>query len=75
MPLTRPQARQLIRLGDAIRRERVARGLTQVRLSEKVDLNLRTVQKIEAGKTNILVTTIIRIQEALDCKWDDLLPN
>ena len=47
--------------------------MTQERLAELVGVNPRTVQKIEAGKLNILVTTLARIQVALDCDWDDLL--
>ena len=60
-------------LGANIRRERMAKAITQERLAELVDLNLRTVQKIEAGKINILVTTAMRIQKALRCPWKTLL--
>lgn len=49
------------------------RGITQERLAEMVDLNIRTLQKIEAGQTNILVTTAIRLQVALGCRWEDLI--
>ena len=38
-------------------------------------LNIRTVQKVEAGDINILITTLIRIQNALKCSWDKLLPS
>jgi len=41
--------------------------LTQEKLAELVDLNIQTIQKIEAGKINVLVTTTMRIQKALDC--------
>ena len=51
----------------------MAKAITQERLAELVDLNLRTVQKIEAGKINILVTTAMRIQKALRCPWKTLL--
>jgi transcriptional regulator with XRE-family HTH domain len=64
---------QLKQFGSNIRRERVAKSLTQEKLAELVDLNIRTVQKIEAGHTNILVTTAIRFQKALKCSWDRLL--
>jgi len=63
----------LATLGAQIRRERVALKMTQERLAELVGVNPRTVQKIEAGKLNILVTTLARIQVALDCDWADLL--
>lgn len=48
-------------------------GLTQEALAEKTELNIRTVQKIEAGHINILVTTLRKIQGVLGCKWDALL--
>jgi transcriptional regulator with XRE-family HTH domain len=48
--------------------------MTQERLAELADLNIRTVQKVEAGDINILITTLIRIQNALKCSWDKLLP-
>ena len=48
-------------------------SLTQERLAEMVSLHPRTLQKIEAGECNILITTIYRIQRALRCRWEDLL--
>lgn len=60
-------------IGANIRRERTAKGMTQEKLAELADLNIRTVQKIEAGEINILVTTILRIQKALRCTWDIVL--
>ena len=60
-------------LGANLRRERVARGLTQERLAELSDLNPRTVQKIEAGDIAILVTTLARLRKALGCDWRRLL--
>ncbi|MEO7516488.1 MAG: helix-turn-helix transcriptional regulator [Verrucomicrobiota bacterium] len=50
-----------------MRRERVAKGLTQEKLAEKADLNIRTLQSIEAGEMNLLVTTAMRLQNALRC--------
>jgi transcriptional regulator with XRE-family HTH domain len=65
---------QLKNLGANIRRERISRNMTQEKLAELVDLNIRTVQKIEAGNINVLITTAIRLQKALDCPWTQLLP-
>jgi transcriptional regulator with XRE-family HTH domain len=47
--------------------------MTQEKLAEFADLNIRTVQKIEAGNINILVTTLLRLQRALGCEWEKLL--
>jgi transcriptional regulator with XRE-family HTH domain len=51
----------------------MARKITQEKLSELADLNIRTVQKIEAGQTNILVTTAMRLRKALNCEWSAIL--
>jgi len=45
---------QLRVFGGNVRRLRTAQGVTQEKLAELADLNIRTVQKIEAGQTNIL---------------------
>ena len=72
MPSATALQRQLERFGGNLRRERLAAGLTQERLSELADLNIRTLQKIEAGQTNILFTTAIRLRESLGCNWERL---
>lgn len=64
---------QLKRFGANVRRERMALGVTQEKLAEQVDLNIRSVQKIESGKINVLVTTVMRIQKALGCSWSRLM--
>ncbi len=64
---------QLKKFGANVRRERIAKGITQEKLAELVDLNIRSVQKIEAGRINVLVTTAMRIQKALDCPWGKLM--
>lgn len=64
---------QLKKFGANIRRERTFRNITQEKLAELVDLNIRTIQKIEVGDINVLVTTVIRLQKALDCPWSRLL--
>jgi transcriptional regulator with XRE-family HTH domain len=53
----------------------MAQGVTQEKLAELADLNVRTLQKMEAGQTNILVTTAMRLRKALGCPWDSLLPR
>jgi len=59
--------------GQNVRRQRNARGLSQEKLAEKVDVNIRNIQRIEAGEINILLTTAKRIKGALECSWDDLM--
>ena len=73
MSKSQAEKRTLKQLGDAVRRARVAANLTQERLAERCSLNPRTIQKIEAGHLNILVTTLANIQSAIGCNWGDLL--
>ncbi len=60
-------------VGDNIRRERKAVGLTQEKLAELADLAPRVVQKIEAGQITILISTLRRLRKALGCRYDALL--
>ena len=73
MPASKETRLALKKFGTDLRRERTARGMTQEQLAELADLNIRTVQKIEAGALNILLTTLIRLRNALDCAWHKLL--
>ncbi len=73
VPHGREKLPDLATFGANVRRERVARKITQERLAELADINPRTVQKIEAGKLNILLTTVWRLQAALGCPWDSLM--
>ncbi|AHF91553.1 putative transcriptional regulator [Opitutaceae bacterium TAV1] len=73
-PKNDPLNALLVRLGENVRRARWNRNLTQEKLAELVDLHPRVLQKIEAGQTNILVTTAMRLQAALACPWEELMP-
>ena len=75
MPLADNEKKILADLGANVRRERTARGITQEKLAELADLNIRTIQKIESGELNVLITTLIRIQRGLGCKWNRLIPS
>jgi transcriptional regulator with XRE-family HTH domain len=73
VPIKRQFAAQLKAFGANVRRERVASGRTQERLAEKADLNISTLQSIEAGELNVLVTTAMRLQKAMGCDWTNLM--
>jgi DNA-binding XRE family transcriptional regulator len=64
---------QLKNFGTNVRRERTAADFTQERLAEKADLNIRTLQSIEAGELNVLITTAVRLQRAMRCDWNKLM--
>ena len=65
--------KELQMFGANLRRERTNRGITQEKLAELADLNIRTLQKIEAGQTNILITTAKRLRKGVGCSWDCLM--
>ena len=73
VPLSQQEQRELKKLGASVRRIRTAKGMTQERLAELSDLHLRSLQKIEAGDKNVLITTVQRIQRSLACEWNDLM--
>jgi transcriptional regulator with XRE-family HTH domain len=73
VPLTSKDWLDIKKFGSNVRRERNARNLTQEKLSELADLHLRSLQKIEAGEINLLLTTVLRIKRALKCSWTELI--
>ena len=75
MPLDQKQVELLKAVGGNVRRLRLRAKLTQEGLAEQVGINPRTIQKIEAGRLNILVTTVARLQAALDCRWEELMDD
>jgi transcriptional regulator with XRE-family HTH domain len=60
-------------VGDNIRQQRKAAGLTQEKLAELAELAPRVIQKIEAGQITILISTLRRIRKAIGCKYETLL--
>jgi transcriptional regulator with XRE-family HTH domain len=60
-------------VGENVRRQRRALGMTQEKLAELAELAPRTIQKIEAGRLDILATTVRRLRQALRCRYDDIL--
>jgi len=67
-----------MKLADKIIQSRKRQGLTQEALAEKASINLRTLQRIEKGKTEPRGQTLQLIAEALnfpveDFQEDDLL--
>lgn len=49
------------------------KNLTQERLAERVGIDTRSLQRIEAGSWNMTVDYLGRFQPALKCRWRDLL--
>jgi len=59
--------------GKAIRKRRLALGLSQVKLAERADLHWTYVGGIERGERNLSLLNILKIAGALKMTASDLL--
>lgn len=66
---------QLKVFGKNLKRARMTRNITLETLAERADLNIRTLQRFEAGESNVLVTTLARLRRGIGCTWDELLTD
>lgn len=57
-------------MGAIVQKARVARGLTQTALAEKIDVSLRTVIAIETGKRNPTFEVLYKIIRELSIPAD-----
>lgn len=55
-------------VGANLRARRVARGLTQDQLAESADLDLRFLQRVERGQTNVSLAVLVALTDALGMK-------
>ena len=62
-------------IGDRVKQVRLARGLSQSELAEKLGLSDAYVSKIELGKNAMSVTVLIKLSDTLDVSADWLLRN
>jgi transcriptional regulator with XRE-family HTH domain len=62
-------------VGEAIRRKREARGMTQATLASKVDLARTSITNIEAGAQALQLHHFLLIAAALSAAPADLLPG
>ncbi len=60
-------------IGERIRQVREEKGMTQADLSEKSGLSLPRISVIELGRTEMKLSSFIRIAEALQTSADSLL--
>ncbi len=62
-------------LGKKISELRKAKGMTQEELVEKCNLNVRTVQRIEAGEVTPRSYTVKALFEALEYHWENQITD
>lgn len=60
-------------LGEAVRKRRLALGLTQEQLAEKADLHWTYISGIERGLRNVSIVNLFHIALALDMRVRDLI--
>jgi transcriptional regulator with XRE-family HTH domain len=73
VPELQESSKLLKTVGANIRRLRMRKNITQQTLSERADLDIRTVQRVEAGKIDVLFRTLNSIRLALRCDWKDII--
>lgn len=60
-------------IGQRIRKIRKARGLSQDRLSEMVNISVTHMSHIETGNTKLSLPVLVDLASALEVRADDLL--
>lgn len=63
----------LIKLGEAVRAARKARGLSQETLADAAGIDRSHMGKIERGERNVTLLNIVRVATALNAKPSELL--
>jgi transcriptional regulator with XRE-family HTH domain len=60
-------------IGRNIHRLRLKAGLTQEQLAELADVDLRSLQRIEAGSWNMTIDYLNRFRQALGVTWRQMV--
>jgi len=65
-------ARECKAFGKRVRDLRIRRGWTLERAAEEMDVDLVYLQKVEAGRINVTLATLLRISDGFDLPIGDL---
>ncbi len=68
MPRTSTSPLDSAAVGAAIRQARIATGITQTALGERLDVTAAYVHKLEAGRGNPTIGMLARVARALDAE-------
>lgn len=63
----------LVALGDAIRRTRLEKGISQEKLALLAEVDRSYVGRVERGDNNVAVLTLARLAKALEVSMRDLM--
>lgn len=61
-------------IGHAVRARRLAMGLSQEEMADRVGVHRTYYSSVERGAYNITVTVLFRLAVGLECEPGDLLP-
>jgi transcriptional regulator with XRE-family HTH domain len=64
--------KELIVLGKMVKKARKEKRLSQTELAAKIDLDTRTIQRIERGESNITFTNFCALIEVLNISPSDV---
>lgn len=64
---------EIKQLGKRIKKIRISKKMSQQTLADECELDIRTVQRIEAGQHGIGLHTLYALADALDMKASELL--
>lgn len=65
----------LVALGEAIRRIRLSKGISQERLALLAEVDRSYVGRVERGDNNVAVLTLTRLSGALDISISELMQD
>jgi len=60
-------------IGEFIKEQRIQKGLTQEELAEKINITVRTIQRIEKGEVNPRLFTLQVISDVLEIDYEKLI--
>jgi len=70
---SRRQDPALVALGEALRRIRQAKGVSQERLALSAEVDRSYVGRIERGDNNVAVLTLVKLADALEITVTELM--
>lgn len=75
MSLTKSEKEYIAEVGNRIVSIREKRNLKQIDLAIKIDIEDSALRRVESGRTNPTLKTLLKIAEGLDVDISELLPK
>lgn len=63
---------RMARLGEALKRARIRRRLTQEQLAERAGITSRTLRRLEDGDPGFALGSFLEVLAVLEADWPDL---